>query len=366
MSDVSNVKCSEYMPWAKTSPKGCFNLATSGLMNYPLRRLPVTLEDLEISVGGAYGYAPLQAALAAHCAVPEDCIAAALGATGANLLAMSALLDPGDEVLMEHPVYEPILAVAHYLGASVKRFSRRPENGFALDPAEIERTISPRTRLIAITNLHNPSSALTSEDTMQRVGEIAKSVGAHVVVDEVYLDAAFDRAPRSAFHLGETFVVTNSLTKVYGLSGLRCGWVLAAPDLVQRMWRIADLLYVIPAHVAERLSVIALAHLREIREFARTLLETNRAVLNEFLGNRPELGVAPLEFGTVVFPRLPKGNATGFNNKLIEKYDTSVVPGEFFEMPEHFRIGIGGDTEQLREGLRRIGDALGEIGSRES
>lgn len=357
---VDNRKSSEYLAWAKLHPKGRFNLTVSGLMNHPLANLPVKLEDLEIT-GSGYGYPPLQQAMAEHCGVPEECIVAGLGTAGANMLAMSALLDPGDEILVEFPVYEPVLAVARFLGATINRFPRLAEDGFALDPREIERNITPRTRLIAITNLHNPSSALIPEDTLRRVGEIAQSVGATVMVDEIYLEALFENAPRSAFHLPGPFVVTNSLTKVYGLSGLRCGWVLAPPDLVKRMWALTDVFYGMVPHAAERLSVIAFAHLDQLRQYSKALLTTNRGILNEFLARRPDLDARPLEAGTVVFPRLRHGSVDELFRLMRDKYDTSIVPGSFFEMPAHFRIGISGDTEELREGLQRLGAALDEL-----
>src|SRR2546422_550338 len=220
------------------------------------------------------------------------------------------------------------------------------------------RAVTSRTRLIILTNLHNPSGVLTEDSVLQQVGEIARSVGARVLVDEVYLDAAFTRAPRSAFHLGEHFVVTSSLTKVYGLSGLRCGWVLAAPDLAERMWRLNDLFGVAAAHPAERLSVVALDHLDEIAAHARALLETNRALLKRFLDSRDDLRAVWPEAGTMVFPRLVRGTVDSLCARLQEVYETSVVPGTFFEMPEHFRIGIGGDTKMVAEGLERLAAAL--------
>ena len=144
---------------------------------------------------------------------------------------MAAIIEPGDEVLIEHPAYGPILDVARYLHADVKRFPRTEETGWVVDPNAVRACITPKTRLIVITNLHNPTSALAPDWVLREIGDIALSVGALVLVDEVYLDAVYQRTPRTSFHLGPEFVVTSSLTKVYGVSGLRCGWILARPDL---------------------------------------------------------------------------------------------------------------------------------------
>ena len=112
------------------------------------------------------------------------------------------------------------------------------ENGFRVDPAEVQRRITPRTRLIVLTNLHNPTGAALIDRLLRAVGEIARKHGAYVLVDEVYLEAMYEKRPQPAIHLGEQFLVTSSLTKGFGLSGLRCGWVLANPEVTKRMWHI--------------------------------------------------------------------------------------------------------------------------------
>jgi aspartate/methionine/tyrosine aminotransferase len=193
---------------------------------------------------------------------------------------------------------------------------------------------------------------------MRQAGEMAAKVGARVLVDEVYLETVFDRPCRSAFHLGTNFVVTSSLTKAYGLSGIRCGWILAQPELVQRMWQIIDFTYGSPVHPAELLAVIVLDNLDLVRARAGALLETNRELVNDFLTGHPDLDCEPSRYGTTVFPRLKLGPAGEFVRILREQFETSVVPGKFFEQPQHFRIGFGGATQTLRGGLERLSAAI--------
>ena len=349
---------SDYMEWAKTQSRARFNLATSGVGAFPLRKLGCTIDQIEINGDSTYGYAPLQLAIAKKYGVDPDCVVAAAGTSMANHLAMAALLDPGDEALIEHPAYELLVSTASYLGADVKRFARAEASGYALDAAEIRRVIGPKTKLIVLTNLHNPSSVLAPESALREVGDVARSIGARVLVDEVYLDAVYENTPRSAFHLGPEFVITNSLTKVYGLSGLRCGWILARPDLARAMWRLNDLFGSIPAHPAELLSVIAFQNLDKIRERARLVVEADRALLAKSFGQREGLDDAfstvRTEYGTTSFPRLKKGNVDEFLARLRREHDTSAVPGHFFGTPDHFRIGMGVNTEMFDEGLRRI------------
>jgi aspartate/methionine/tyrosine aminotransferase len=349
----------EYMVWAKLQSGARFNLATSGVANLSLGELPARLEDLELTAAGAYGYAPLVEAIAAHVGAPPDCVVVPGGGTSfANHLALAGLLGAGDEVLIESPAYSLMAGVARYLGATVTEFARRAENGFALEPDEVRKRLSPQTRVIVITNLHNPTSVQAGEEALRAVGEIAVEAGCRVLVDEVYREAVFDATPRSAFHLGPQFVVSSSLTKVYGLSGLRCGWILAEPDLARAFWRLNDLFGVNAPHPVERLAVIALQDLGPIRERARGLLSLNRPLLRVFLESRDDLEVVRTPWGTTAFPRLRRGSVEDLVARLRGAYETSIVPGRFFGAEQHFRIGIGGETSMVREGLLRLGRAL--------
>ena len=357
----TRVRGSEYMQWAKENHASVrFNLAVSGMPHLPLADLGVAIEDLEIGGPDGYGYASLSRALAAKCSVREECVVTATGTSMANHLALAALLEPGDEIVIEEPGYGPIVDVARYLGAEVRRFSRRHEDGFAVDPDILRKAITPRTRVVALTNLHNPSSTLTTEDVLQEVGDLAADAGARVLVDEVYLDLAFEEAPRSAFHLGEPFVVTSSLTKAYGLSGLRCGFILAPPELARRMWLLNDLFGVNAAHPAERLAVIALGCLPGIAARTRALLDANRPILNRFLGTCRWVEAPASRLGTTSFPRLLRGTVDSLVRLLRDRYDASVAPGRFFGAPDHFRVGISCPTPILRDGLERLEAALEE------
>lgn len=355
------VRASEYMHWAKTSSRARFNLATSGLENLKLDELQVSLADLEITGETGYGYPPLRNLLAERFRVEAASVVTAAGTSFANHLALAALINPGDEILFESPAYEPMLATAEYLGASVKRFHRRFENGFAISPAEIERNLSPLTRLVVITNFHNPSGVLTNNQTLKEVGELAQQNKARVLVDEVYLEMLFAESPETAFHLGEQFVVTGSLTKAFGLSGLRCGWILAEQQLAERIWRLNDLFAATPVHAGERLSVIALKQLPAIAERAQSKLDKHRLLLNQFLDGRDELEAIRPAFGSIMFPRVKGQSSERLCDLLRTKYELSVVPGKFFELPAHFRIGMGGDSETFTEGLDRLGQALNDL-----
>jgi aspartate/methionine/tyrosine aminotransferase len=347
------------MEWAKLHSSAKFNLATSGMLSFPLAELGVTLDQLEINGPSIYGYEPLLQAIARRYRVPQECVVSAVGTSLANYLALAATTEPGDEILVEQPTYELILSTAHYLGLEIRRFPRRAENNFSIDPADVERNLTPRTRVIALCNLHNPSGALAPDSTLREIGNLARRSGAYVIVDEVYREMLFESAPQSSFLIDpERFIVTNSLTKAYGLSGLRCGWVLAAPELARRMFRINDLHGATFAHPAELLSVIAFQKLAQIAAHMKSILDTNRKLLQDFLRSRNDLDYFWPEYGTIVFPRLKSGSVEELCQLLRKEFETSIVPGSFFENPQRFRVGVGTPTESVKEALRQFSRGL--------
>jgi aspartate/methionine/tyrosine aminotransferase len=127
------------------------------------------------------------------------------------------------------------------------------------------------------------------------------------------------------------------------------------------MWRLNDLFGVNAAHIAEEMSVIAFDRLDVMRARTRDLLTTNRTLLDTFLDSHRELKCFRPPAGTVIFPKLPNGDPETFFTLLRDTYETTVVPGKFFGAPQHFRIGIGGETENVRGGLERLDAALTEF-----
>ncbi len=355
-------KQSAFMHWAKSRPPVKYDLALSGILNLPITDLEFDARQLELHGPNAYGYRPLVEALATHRRVaPENVVTVSGGTSMANHLAMAALIEHGDDVLIEQPTYDPLLSVAQYLSANVNRFPRRFEDGFKIDLGALEKQISNRTRLIVLTNLHNPSSVLVDEESLRRIGDLAHNIGARVLVDEVYLEALFEHAPPPAISLGPEFVVTSSLTKGYGLSGLRCGWILADAKLAEKIRRLDDIFGASAAILLEQLSVRAIAQLPKISARAKLILDTNRRRLADFLRTRTDVEAVPNNIGTTFFPRLPNIDVDKFCEFLIAKYETSVVPGRFFESPQHVRIGLCCEPDKFAEGISRLSSALDEL-----
>jgi aspartate/methionine/tyrosine aminotransferase len=350
-----------YMEWAKSRPSPTFDLAGSTVLACELADLEGARDALQLSGSNENGYPPLVDAIAARYGVGPTHVTTANGTSGANFQVFAALIEPGDEVLIERPGYDPLIGAVRLVGGNVVRFDRRFEEGFALDPDRIGRSITPRTRLIVITNPHNPTGALADRSTLAAIGRLAERVGAYVLVDEVYLDAA-DAAVRPAALMGGTFLSTSSLTKSYGLASLRCGWSLSDPAVAERIRRARDVIDGTGSIASERLATLAFAQLPRLARRASELMTANHALVREFLSQRPELETMLPKASTVVFPRLRGVDDTSrFAEHLLTHRATAIVPGRFFEAPAHFRIGYGVATDTLRGGLAQISDALQQL-----
>ena len=346
-----------YMEWAKTRPAAEFDLAGSNILACTLDDLPGAREAIALDGANDNGYRPLMDAIARRYGVDADRVTTAGGTAGANFLAFAALLEAGDEVLVERPGYDPLLGAARIFGATTTRFERVFEDGYALDPDRVRRALTPRTKVIVVTTLHNPTGVAADPAAIDEIGRIAERHGAVVMVDEVYKDLTGDTSPPAAAR-GDVFITTNSLTKSYGLSSLRAGWTIASAPITHRIRRARDVVDGTGSIVAERLAVLAFEHLDVLRARARTVLAANKTIADAFLASHPELEFVP-SAGTIVFPRIRGvADAAPFIDRLMQEHRTAVGPGRFFEAPAHFRLGYGGNTEKIRAGLERLDAAL--------
>jgi aspartate/methionine/tyrosine aminotransferase len=347
------------MHFAKLRSGAKYNLATSGVADCSLADIGVTFDDFDLHGPNPYGYPALDEAIAARFGIGPEHVVTAAGASFANHQAMAILVEPGDEVIIEDPTYELMAEALGYLQADLKRVPRRLEDGFALDAARVREMITPKTRLVVLTNLHNPSSRLESDSVIADIAAAADNVGALVLVDEVYRELIADKGRvDTSFRPAGNIVVTSSLTKAYGLSGLRCGWILAPAALAERMRRLDDLYAARGPFLTQKLGLIAMGRLDDLRARAHAMIAPNRAAYRELLGNHPALEQVIFDVGTTIFPRLRQGNGDALLVRLQGRYETSVVPGRFFRRTDHFRVGLAGDTAMTRKGLERLAEAL--------
>ena len=355
------VRESEYLEWARSHGTIRYSLALSGVPPCDVSLLSPSVGDFTMVADNEYGWPPLLERIAQRYGVKPENVVLAHGTSMANHLACAALVGPGDHVVAEMPVYDPLATVPRYLGCEVGFFERREDDGYALDPSRVERALTPRTRLVIISNLHNPTGAKVARADLEELAKLADSSDFHVVVDEVYLEWLYgdDRSTRTAFNISPRFITTRSLTKVFGLAALRAGWILADADLAKRMRRLNGLFASSMSHPAERLAARAFDNAAMLLEKQRARVDRNRMIASRFIDSQPRLSWRGPEAGTVGFVRLEGGDVDALNMRLAAR-ESLVVPGRFFGAPDHFRMGFGMDESQLAEGLKRLESALEE------
>jgi len=350
----------DYLLWAKRRPHPANDLGRSDVIACALDDLPGARAALELTGRNDEGWMPLVERIAARYGVEPRSVATATGTSGANFLVYAALVQPGDGVAVERPAYDPMLAVPRLLGAHVTRFERRFEDGFRLDLDRVAAALTDRTRLIVLTNPHNPTGALATVDEMRALAGLADRHGCYVLADEIYLDAVRGRGQAISATLSDRVITTSSLTKAYGLAGLRCGWAIAAAPVAEEIRRVRDLVDGSGSVLTERAAAVAFEHLPALAARARAILEPNFERFARFMAGQTRLEWVPPNGGTVAFPRLiGAASADAFADRLLHEFETAVVPGRFFEAPAHLRIALGIPADALERGLAALTRALG-------
>lgn len=349
-----------YLWWAKSRTPAAIDLAGSNLVHCAMEDLPGARAALELTAPNDNGYPPVVEAIAAHYKVSTNRIVTATGCSGANFIAAAALLAAGDDVLIERPAYDPLIGACRLMGAAVRRFERRAENGFAIDPDDVRRLAIPSTRLIIVTTPHNPSGVSVPLDVLAELAGIAEGCGAHLLVDEVYLDGAClvrgePTGSRSAAALPGPVIVTSSLTKSYGLAGLRSGWAIAPEATAERMRRARDVIDNASSAPADTLAALAWSLQPRIAERARGIFSANIRIAREFFLAHPQFILAEPPACSVTFPRLAGTADSALFVRTVLDDGVAVAPGSFFESDAHFRISLAGRTEPLEQGLRILG-----------
>jgi aspartate/methionine/tyrosine aminotransferase len=349
-----------HMEWAKLEGESRINLSRSGIPGLRLADLGLGLDGIEINGTHPYGHPPLLEAIAArHGAKPGNVIPS-IGTSMAIFHVCAALLEPGDAAVVEKPAYEQIRACPRALGARVFRFERTFEEGHRIDPDKLAASIPDGAKLVLMTNLHNPSGVWLSPEEIRSCARIAADKGAWLFIDEVYLEFMPGERARTAFGLEPNIITAASLTKVFGLSGLRCGWILVPDSLMTVFRRAIDHFYVETVFPAEQISARVFPLLDRIKEERRALWESRRRRAAEFLAGEKRLAWVKPDAGIVGFPRV-MGKSDGGDalaKILHDRFETSVVRGAFFEDPRHFRLSYGVGEGVLDSGLAAVRNAL--------
>jgi len=346
------------------APKATYNLAYSNIYGLTVeeyqRYCGYTLpKDFDLGINEAHGAGELIQTLSTMYQCPAEHIVTTTGASEANYLVFSSLLSPGDEFIIEQPSYQPMWLTLEMLGGKRVPWPRRFEHKYRLDVEALESLLTKKTKVIVLTNLHNPSGVWTDQRTMESVAKIADDHDCFVVVDEIYLDGGFKQYSSS---LGlPRVIVTSSTTKVYGLGGLHTGWIVAPADIAAECQRRKSHTTGASSFVSEVMTAHALEAAREqLMVRFRNRAEKNVGILRKWMQEHQDLlrWVEP-DGGIVCFPKyrldIP---SVPLCKRLLEETGVLVNPGAFFHEDGHFRLSYGLESEALEQALGRLGDAL--------
>jgi aspartate/methionine/tyrosine aminotransferase len=351
-----------YMYWAKTRARACFELASSNARPIGPDLLGLKLEQVLLQNDDAYGYPPLIRAISQRYGFPEMGIVPVPGASCGIFIGVAAVAQPGDTIMVEQPVYDPIERVCDLLHLRKVTIDRAPACGFEPDFDQVTGNLRAGAKALVLTNLHNPSAQGLSPDRMGKLADRCAEYGALLIVDEVYLDSAHINlgAPLwTAANLAPNVIAFNSLTKVYGLGGLRAGWMLLNDELADRARSIMDLLSVVNAAPSAAIATRAFAVIDRLETAFRETYEQCQPVFRRWLESEPTLTSYPSHGAVFECVKLPRGiSADRLCALLRDEYDTQLTPGTFFGLPDHVRISLTLGPDDLSEALARVSEAL--------
>jgi aspartate/methionine/tyrosine aminotransferase len=334
-----------------------FNLSESGVHPLTVRELlslasatADPLLDIRLGYSQSNGTDALRSRIAAlYPGASPDQVLVTTGSAEANYVTALRLVEPGDQVAMLLPNYLQLWGHVQNLGASVRPFRLHETRGWAPDPEEIRAAIAPGTKLVVVTNPHNPTGQILDDGMRRAILDRTAEVGAWLLADEVYIGAERDgRATASFWGSYDRLVCVSGLSKAYGLPGLRIGWLVGPEALVADAWARHDYTTIGPAGTSDHLATLALEPTVRERLLSRTraILQRNYPVLEAWLRN----------FGDTFSWIPPAAGAICFAGaELVERVRTSqnvlLVPGEHFGLPGYIRFGYGNDEAELREAL---------------
>jgi aspartate/methionine/tyrosine aminotransferase len=363
----------EYMAWAQSVPMSArYDLTGSGVADVVLSESDVESwlgelrmdeqcrRDLREGIIDEY-----IDSVATRYGVDASNVTPTLGASLAITHVLMALVRAGDHVVVERPTYEALHRVPEIFGASVSRLERKYDESWAIVPDRLAKLLTPRTRAVVLTNLHNPSGVAIDADTLHAVAELTERVGAVVLVDEVYLDFCWDLSGpiRPACLVAPNAVSWSSGTKCFGFSALRSGWIVTCdPEIARALRATADYLHVYVPMATAKVGARVVERSSDLTARARAIAREGRGIVERWLQSEKRVAWIPPADGLSGCVRLPELlQDTAFCEHLRSRYETQVVPGSMFEAPGFVRLSFGLDAQKLEQGLANFSAALDDL-----
>ncbi|AHC52023.1 aspartate aminotransferase [Sulfolobus acidocaldarius SUSAZ] len=318
----------------------------------PLNLKDFELVDIKLEYGHTKGQIRLRELISNMYSTSSDNVIITNGGAEANYITILSVIKPGDHVLVEMPNYMQIPGLLKGLNAKIDYFWLREENGFRIDIEEINEKVTRGTKAIVITNPNNPTGMALSESEIKAIAEIAEDNKTWIIADEVYRGSEHEGNVRPSFiDVYDKTISTNSMSKVYGLPGIRVGWVVGNREIVDKMWSVKDYTSISPSVISQEIALSALMNKEKLQARSRDIAKRNMRLFEEVIRDVDMKWIRP-NATVLAFPKTPLKDTYKFSEELFEKYSVLVNPGECFEMPGYLRIGLGSEnTTYLREAL---------------
>ena len=325
------------------------------------------LLNLPLGYSEACGTLELRQALAdTYEGCSPDNILVTTGAIEANFLLFNVLLQAGDHVIAAYPAYQQLYSVPRAIGCDVSLWNVGSDTGFRYDLDELEKLITPKTRMIVVNTPHNPTGAMLSQEELRRVYELAESNGAMVVCDEAYRWLTIPGgAPLASpiFNMGTSGISVGTVSKPFGLPGLRIGWIATTKEIVSQCWGMRDYVSLSPGKLNDALALLALKHRDKIIERNNGIIVANLGSMQVWAARHsdiiswqaPRAGLLSLLRYNLDIP------SVDLSNKLAEEYSVMLAPGSAFGYENHLRLGIGQDPAVFATGLDQASVCFGEL-----
>ena len=342
------------------NPTAKYNLSYSDMLPTSLKEAGIKIDDANLAETYPGGNPELRKLLAEQHDVKPENILVTASCSEANFDVCAALLNYGDEAISIVPNYPPLFDLPRGLGAMVKRVRLKPDGGFHLDLDALEKAVTRKTRLVIMTNINNPTSAIVGNDHMMRLAEIAQRRDFHVLCDETFRELAFERKPRTAASFGDRMVATNTMSKVYGMGGLRLGWIVASGRALSRILNVIEYNTVTPPSMSEHIALAVLSDKRRFLDRARRIIDRNRKIVDDWLQRNDRVHWTDPGVGNIAFPKVD-ADVDRLATILLKEYGTVMASGTYFGMKGRFRLGFGRSEDELATGLENFDKALRSI-----
>jgi aspartate/methionine/tyrosine aminotransferase len=342
-----------------------YNLSESSIRDRSLADFGLTVPNLTLLYGEHRGSQRLRELIVAD--QPQLSAADVLitsGAATALFIVSTSLLGASDQLVVVRPNYATNLETPRAIGCSIKFIDLRFETDFRLNFDELAAAITPQTRLVSVTCPHNPSGVMFTAEELRRLVALTEANRCYLLVDETYRDLSYDGALPLAASLGRHVISVSSLSKAYGIPGIRIGWLITRdPKLQETFLAAKEQISICGSVIDEWIAEQVLAGRGEVLQPTLVEMRERRQLVSEWIAHEPLLEWVPPRGGVVCFPHMradPPGGTAAFYRRLLEAHGTYVGPGHWFEMSDcFFRLGYGWPTRQeLEAGLAAISRAL--------